>query len=374
MLMNELVYVLAVEAIIVGAVCTLLIIQRFDIFTLPADQTWPVFSTSLQVLILNAHVLLLVCCFIAAGRFSSFAADVRDAFARSAGRLATATVLATAYVATLLVLRGDVTECVLCQLLGTSCTQPFSTSIGIPLSYTAYLAVLLPVAAFQTCLLIIAAGLCKEARIVPRRIATVNCALLLTVQVQKTLDYNISRLPARCSTNAASPSSASDTSPHVIILLMILYALDAIADLFAHVVLNGSSGLYLPVLFSASRIASLAAPWTLHPLLDDGVLPFTLLVAHTALAMILAVFDIGDVWFAHFATTALRKTSTPATPISHLQEVPYEQPVSKPLAASTTASKPLTAFEFDPNRRRRFVLSFNNKARWPVQHTAKKTA
>ena len=51
--------------------------QRVDVFTWPADRTWPVLTSSLQVLLLNAHALLLVCCFIAAGRFASFAPDVK---------------------------------------------------------------------------------------------------------------------------------------------------------------------------------------------------------------------------------------------------------------------------------------------------------
>lgn len=374
--MNELVYVLSLEALIFGSLSIVLVAQRLDVFSWPADRTWPVLTSSLQVMLLNAQALLLVCCFVAAGRYSSFAPDVRDACARSSGRLATAAVLAAAYVAVLLMLRGSITECVLCQLLDTTCMDRASapsSSAGFTLSHAAYLAVLIPVAALQAGLVVAAAGLCKEPRVVPRRVATVNCALLLAMQVQKTLENNASRLPTRCSHTAVS-SIPPDTSPHVIILLMILCALDATADLFSYVVLNGSSSFHLPVLFSACRVASLAAPWSLHPLLDDGVVPYMLLLAHSALALLLAVLDIGDVWLAHFANTALRTTQT--TPVSaQAQPAPaIQQPLQSHAPAFGTVTRPFAAFEVDPSRRRRFVLSFNNKARWPSQQTAKKTA
>jgi hypothetical protein len=227
-----------------------------------------------------------------------------------------------------------------------------------------------PVTAFQKGLVVAAAGLCKESRVVPRRIATVNCALLLAMQAQKTLAHNASQLPTRCSPSAAA---SPDTSPHVIILLMVLYALDSSADLFAYVVLNGRGGFHLPVLFSACRVASLAAPWSLHPLLDDCVLPFKLLLAHIALALLLALLDIGDVCLAHFAATVSRTTRTPApsAPAVALQPPP-ETTHQAPSFGSVT--KLFAAFEVEAGRRRRFVLAFNNKARCPSQQTAKKTA
>ena len=124
--MNELVYVLAVEALVFDALCTMLLAQRLDVFHWPAERTWPVLASTLQGLLLYAQVLVLICCFVAAGRFASFAADVRDACARSAGRVASAAALGAAYVAGLLAARRGPgsAECVLCQLLGTSCAQP----------------------------------------------------------------------------------------------------------------------------------------------------------------------------------------------------------------------------------------------------------
>ena len=37
--MNELVYVLAVEALVFGALCTVVLAQRLDVFHWPADRT-----------------------------------------------------------------------------------------------------------------------------------------------------------------------------------------------------------------------------------------------------------------------------------------------------------------------------------------------
>ena len=69
--MNELVYVLAVEALVFGALCTMLLAQRLDVFHWPAEHTWPVLASTLQGLLLYAHVLGLICCFVAAGYESS---------------------------------------------------------------------------------------------------------------------------------------------------------------------------------------------------------------------------------------------------------------------------------------------------------------
>jgi hypothetical protein len=55
--MNELVYVLAVEALVFGALCTVVLAQRLDVLHWPADRTWPVLASAVQVLLLNAHYL-----------------------------------------------------------------------------------------------------------------------------------------------------------------------------------------------------------------------------------------------------------------------------------------------------------------------------
>ena len=49
--MNELVYVLTVEALVFGTLCTILVAQRIDVFDWPPEHTWPVFSTCMQLIL-----------------------------------------------------------------------------------------------------------------------------------------------------------------------------------------------------------------------------------------------------------------------------------------------------------------------------------
>ena len=189
--MNELVYVLTVEALVFGALCTLLVAQRLDVLAWPVDRTWPVLGSCLQLLLACSAVLLLVCGFLAAGRFAQIAPYVRDAFARSAGRLATVPLLAAIYVGVLLAPFESAgaarRPCVLCQLWGTSCSRP--DSLFASWSFGVYLAVLLPATAMQAGLLLSAAAMCKQKeRVVTRRLVTANCALLIVLHVNYTLN------------------------------------------------------------------------------------------------------------------------------------------------------------------------------------------
>lgn len=384
--MNELVYVLAVEALVFGALCTVVLAQRLDVFHWPADRTWPVLASSLQALLLNAHALVLLCCFVAAGRFASYAPDVRDACARSAGRLATATALGAVYVAVLLAARGDASDCVLCQLLGTSCAQP--ETLFWSASYAAFLAVLLPVAALQAALLVAAAGMCKEQRVAPRRLATANCALLIAMQVQTALQLSSKYLPARCASGSAGGASqrapadllAVGSTPHVIVSIQFFYALDAVADFCASLVLEGRAGLYLPVFFTVCRAAAVALVWILQPLFSDsGVFPPpAVLLAHSALAAVLAAFDLADVWLKHVANSRANSRARDQQRLETLHALEHDRRVEVADVAKAPAADPRgrslrAAFEVEPARRRRFMLTFNNKARWPAQAAEKKT-
>jgi len=415
--MNELVYVLAVEALVFGALCTLLLAQRVDVFHWPAERTWPVLSSTLQGLLLYAHALVLLCCFVAAGRFVSFAADVRDACARSAGRITSATVLGAAYVAGLLAARGAggtdnasdnaSADCVACQLLGTSCAQP--EPLFLSPSYAVLLAVLLPAAALQAGLLVAAAGMCKEPRVVARRIATANCAMLLALQVQNALQRNAPRLPARCLT-AGAAAPANDSSTPVLVTFFVLYVLDAVAELGAGSVLgqasdarreaarNAKDGVdpledppaiptaAWPALFTSCRVAALVAPWSIWAIFQDDFLPSAVLLAHSAVALVLASLDLGDVWLEHFATVRARRKHLEQLLLLQQgqteQRVDVARVVGMPRTMGSVAAADLrvpptrstrAAFELEPARRRRFVLACNGRARWPAQASDKKT-
>ena len=372
--MNELVYVLLVEALVFGALSCVLVAQRIDVLRWPEDSTWPVLASSLLFLLLFALALLLVCGFIAIGRFVSFAAEVREACARSAGRLCTAAALAVVYVSILLAVRDgpESYECVLCQLCGTTCAQP--DSLFWSLSYGAYLAVLLPAAAMLAGLIIVAAAMCKESHIAPRRLVTANCAFIVVLQVHTSLEHNSSRLPARCGGTPAG-RAASDfgtyftNNPHVVIVALVLYALDAVADILASMVVTGERARRLAVYFTFWRLMVFGAIWGLSALWDEVQLPWQVLITHTALAIVLTALDVADVWVQHFANnktqqqTALSEAAVEAT-LGHVATAP----------GVVGGRGTRAAIEIEPARRRRFVLAFNNKSRWPAAPTAAKKA
>ena len=416
--MNELLYVLAVEALVFGALCTVVLAQRLDVFAWPADRSWPVLSSSLQALLLYAHVLVLLCCFLAAGRFAS-SMHLRDAFARSAGRVVTAAALGAVSVGVLLLagetdsgaedflVHGAGTDCVLCQLLGTSCAQP--APLFWSASYAAFLAVLLPVAVLQAGLILKAAAMCKELRVAPRRLATANCALLIVAQVVESLTDNKAHLPAHClvSQNTLELESLKTVHEAVWISLTALFVLDVFADVSASIVFacqvseNVAEDLKLADLGSQKIKSTVsAAAFTVAHLgticlfwLPVSQLKIVFLFdvaadlasrrawwtagAHTALAVVLAGLDIADVCLQHRANVKHLKLETEKNRrrlLASLQhaEVQVLDPSATPKQPGIKEHAP---FQVDPARRR-FMLTFGNKARWMPklpQHADKKT-
>jgi hypothetical protein len=165
--MNESVYVLTVEALVFGVLYTVLLVQRLNVFAWPSDRTWPVFASCLQLMLFSGTALQALCCFLGAGRM---APGIRDACSRSAGRLCTVVLLSGIYVGTVAMLYdAEHRSCVLCQLCGLTCKP-----LGTALSYSLYLAALLPAIVIQAGMLITAAGMCKEPHCAPRRLATAN--------------------------------------------------------------------------------------------------------------------------------------------------------------------------------------------------------
>ena len=415
--MNELLYVLAVEALVFGALCTVVLAQRLDVFAWPADRSWPVLSSSLQALLLYAHVLVLLCCFLAAGRFAS-SLHLRDAFARSAGRVVTAAALGAVSVGVLLLagetdsgaedflVHGAGTDCVLCQLLGTSCAQP--APLFWSASYAAFLAVLLPVAVLQAGLILKAAAMCKELRVAPRRLATANCALLIVAQVVESLTDNKAHLPAHClvSQNTLELESLKTVHEAVWISLTALFVLDVFADVSASIVFacqvseNVAEDLKLANLgiqkikstvsaaaFTVAHLGTICLFW-----LPVSQLKIVFLFdvaadlasrrawwtagAHTALAVVLAGLDIADVCLQHRANVKhLSKLQKQTWDQGVPQGVPQSEVVLNAAEPSKPGFKQRAPFQVDPARRR-FMLTFGNKARWMPklpQHADKKT-
>ncbi len=106
----------------------------------------------------------------------------------------------------------------------------------------------------------------------------------------------------------------------------------------------------------------------------------------------LASLDLGDVWLQHFANARARRKERlealqherDAYAAPRDQRVDIAEVVGKarpnssygPVAAADLRLQPArnlrAAFEVEPARRRRFVLAFNGKARWPAQAAEKK--
>lgn len=355
--MNEMVYVLTVEALVFGALCTLLLAQRWDVFAWPADRTWPVFGSCLQLLLLYGALLQVVCCFLAGGHFAHIAPDIRDACARSAGRLSTAAVLGAVYVVALGAMHEtDRRACVLCQLWGTTCSQP--DSLFASWSYGVYLAVLLPGVVLQAGLLITAAGMCKlKERWASRRMATANCALLLAYHANYSLRKNAALL-ALCGSGERAPDSSKIVLSHrLLVFAVVLCSVDILGEIQTHL------RRVRVARFAVLRALQLASVVGFNLLYDDESLPWRLLFAHVGVAALLLLLDVLEL--QSFAKSLAREPAEPETAMVMSRDAPAPETVlemPRPLAARDQRS----AFEVEPARRRRFVLTFNNKSRWPT--------
>jgi hypothetical protein len=353
--MNELVYVLSVEALVFAALCTLLLAQRWDVFAWPADRTWPVFGSCLQLLLLYSALLQVVCCFLAGGHFARLAPDIRDACARSAGRLSTAALLGAVYVGALgATHEAERRACVLCQLWGTTCSQP--ESLFASWSYGVYLAVLLPGVVLQAGLLVTAAGMCKlRERWAFRRTATANCALLLACHANYSLRKNAALLGLCGSGERAHDSSRIVLSYRVLVFAVVLCSLDMLGEIQTHM----HRVRVTP--FAVVRALQLASVVGFNLLYDDESLPWPLLFAHIGVAAVLVLLDVLEL--RSFAKALAREQAAreqAELPAAPAPETVLEMP--RPPAPRDQRA----AFEVEPARRRRFVLTFNNKSRWPT--------
>lgn len=372
--MHEFVYVLTVEALVFAALCTLLLARRLDVFAWPADRTWPVFGSCVQLLLLYSAALQLVCCFLAAGGFATAAPSIRDACARSAGRLCTAALLCAVYVGVLTVTyETDQRACVLCQLWGTSCSQ--ADSLFSSSSYAVYLAVLLPATVLQAGMLITAAGSCKlRDRLGSRRLVTANCVLLLTLHVNYSMRENAALLSHCGGGLQASSVSKLVLSFRILVFAVMLCCLDILAETQASLK-HASVKRFLLL-----RVLQLSSVVAFNTLYDDESLPWSLLFAHLGVSSVLLLLDVFELHgFVKSATHGDRESDKRETQKheSDTSDSPHHDAGNRatlvaPAQAVLDIPPPAmlrdrrSAFEVEPARRRRFVLTFNNKSRWPV--------
>jgi hypothetical protein len=411
--MHELVYVLTVESFVFGLLGVLLVAQRWDVFQWPEGRAWPVFSTCLVVIFGYSQILLALCCGIAIGRFGALTHSLMDACARSAGRLVTSAVLTVCYVAALLIIShrtqlqgqqaGQSMQCMLMQLCGTSCApgsaETFSmfegtahdiTLVNVIINFLqlfvlgtaqhVYFAVLLPVWALVAALLVTAAGMCKDEQRSSRgRLLCINIAYMLAYHVNYMLRMNV-RCQQAC-------SGAVVTHPTELIICkeaLFLAGALCVSDIFAETVLVRHTILRLHAgrgrgklpniekymimrisgvfVFGILRLAQVLAVLVFNWLAESQLqLPWQLMVVHVSLASVLCLLDIVQVVIEY----------------THAQKVSVELADSK-LAAQQTGFKQgsdaveealprsLKAFEVDPKSRKKFMMTFTGKTRWPA--------
>lgn len=390
--MHESVYVLTVETFVFGLLGVLLVAQRLDVAQFPAGTAWPVFSSCIVLMLAYAQVLLALCCAIAIGQFGALAHGMMDACARSAGRLASAAVLTVCYVAALLLISNNTgsakllpeqnsVQCLLAQLCGTIC----ASDGPVLWSYGVYLAVLLPVWALVASLQVTAAGMCKdESRPAHGRLLCINIAYLLTYHVNYTLLMNV-----KC--NQACHGAAVTQQPTLIECKEVLFFVGALcaSDMVAETVLvrktlslsrlfrvllriqvNFLPGIPSADVFCLLRLGQLLAVFFFN-FRAATPLPSQLLVAHMSLASVMCLLDIVEVF--------VRSGSAPNTPntseISAQQTVPTQNADAGGQAV-VQLPRSNKAFEVESGNRRKFMMTFTGRSRWPSMlnvPTVKKT-
>ena len=189
--MSELTYVFTVEAFIIGLCNIQLVAQRWNVFSWPFGNSWPVLGTIIVILLAYGEALLILACFIKASNLTTLSLEVCEGLGRSVGRLSTISILFIAYMSVLVFASPKVDwPLMLCQMWGTQCREPGSSQIW-SFKYTYYLALLLPCIACQATLQLMAGSACKLNKYSPRRIVSVNLVFLFILHASHTLDKNL---------------------------------------------------------------------------------------------------------------------------------------------------------------------------------------
>ena len=367
--MHELVYVLTVEALIFGLLGVVLVAQRFNVFQWPLGETWPVFASCVMFVLAYAQVLLMLCCSIAVAGLGALSLGVMDACARSAGRLASTAVVSVIYVAGLLLIykqtEPQTAGCYLNQLWGTSCSGAVLWSYGV------YLAVLLPVWALVAGLQVTSASMCKDVKKAARkRLLCVNCAYLIVYNVNSTLHKNGACLLACTSVKTPRPLSESklELDRDLLFFVMALFVGDVIVEgLMQHRTLLTAG------FASVVRCLQLGAvpvfnQYSVKPL------PWQLLAAHLSLGGLLCLLDVLEVLVPY--VTAHDAAATAAATAAAAEETANKarEEEDAVLALETRGKRQAAAiggkqnkpFEVDSGSRRKFMLTFTGKTRWPT--------
>lgn len=351
--MQEVVYVLMVEALIFGFVSVVLVVQRLDVWDWSDSSVLPVFGTSILILLIYAQFLLSLCCFVAIGRFGTIAHNIMDACARSAGRVSSIVFVSLAYVCGLMWIYQQSNPktilCILGQLWNKSC----ALQNPIMISYSVYLAVLLPVFTMICGLQTTAAGMCKDVRRASsRRLISMNCVYVLVFTVIHTLDRNL-HLGCQQACNELARTKNDEST--MVKCKDVLYLTGALcfADICAEIILSDSIGnkFLRACVFSLIRVGQVLSVLLFNHLAESG-LPTPLLIVQMILSSAMCALDVIDL-FTH----------------SDKQIVPVQHPLISVPSLPDVTIQANTPFTMEGPRKKMRMLTFTGRSRWPTLST-----
>lgn len=386
--MNELVYVLTVEAVVFGLLSTVVTAQRIDVFSWPEDQTWPVFGTSVLVILAYSLLLLVICSVVKASRLGELAEDICHAFSRSAGRLVTTAGLWVCFQSAFVYTYDRRNwPLLLCQLWGTSCRDP--GTVLWQYSYSIYMAVLLPLLVWCGGLQIVASGKLVSDKITAktsaRRVILMNVLTILVLMSSYTMQENFA---LGCKQGCPQednvfffdqkPGARSVMSIKVLIVAGIIACGDLVTGVLAAVLFDRVNVAALLLFIIVHVCQMFTAPVVV--MYFDLKIPYVLMWVIFGLACTLGLMDIGealartlthphdqirrDATLNSMFTTLGLRSSTPTSSISNIF-IPLE---------NVEKQKTTVPFSIDNTRRKRFMLTFGSKSGWPYTATQSTTS
>ena len=375
--MHELVYVLTVESFVFGLLGVLLIAQRWNIMQWPDDRSWPVFSSCLVLIFSYSLFQIVLCCVIAVGRFGVLTQSLMDACVRSSGHLVTSAVLSVCYVSALLFIsyQQQSRQCLIMQLYGTSCAPDsivlWSFSIFAATAQHVYFAVLLPLWGLVAALLLTAAGMCKDEQRASRgRLLCINTSYLLAYHVNYMLRMNV-RCQQACSGAVVTQPSEIIMCKEILFFAGALCVSDVLAEtvLVRHTVVfkypaNVEKYMMMRisgvVIFCVLRLAQLLSVVIFNWVAESSLqLPWQLMVVHVSLASVLCLLDIVQVVIEYAHT---QKPS--AMLVEQNQQTVIKQDAS--IEEVVPVPRSLKSFEVDTKSRKKFMMTFTGRSRWPT--------
>lgn len=363
--MNELIYVLTVESLIFWLISTVLVSRRLDVFDWAQGSTWPVLGATVLANLAYAWVLIAICAVVIASKLRDVTAEICEAFARSSGRIACIQGLLVLYACIMVWLQPrSLWALTLCQLWDTSCNADKVGSTFWSMSYSVYMAALLPVLAVVAGIIMILSGICKT---IPtqhaRRGVLSNCVFVLILTVGHTVERN---MQIGCDGGVAgcrvrdfpndnttlfntSPGPVYVTSTPVLFAASGFFVSDLVVDILCGLLIIRGKSLALGLGVVVVRVTQLSTVPLLVFVLKL-TLPWQLTWGHFAVASLLVLADIIQVLTFSLSHSNMDQDFDPEFDQKHLRDG------NEFLTTDAT-------FSLKPAVRRKFMLS---QTRWPV--------